>query len=177
MSSELFSSTDPIQTSSAAVSAASFDAILQHWAKSRIDAPLHVISRYDEAAKQLVVVGGILQGVFTAILVIGGIKEHPPILITLAFFAPLIIQVFCAAKVICTVPLKMEAFETYQLLLETSHAGKDDYAPLTCAIENWCATVDKLAERKHHWLFAANVSLLLNALTATFLLGMITRAH
>jgi hypothetical protein len=156
---------------------ASFEAIVQHWAKSRIDAPLRVIARYDEAAKQLVAVGGLLQGMFMAILVIGGIKEHPPILITLAFFTPLIVQVFCAAKVICTVPLRMEAFETYQLLLETSRAGNDDYAPLSRAVEKWCGTVDSLAKLKHRWLFAANISLLMNALTATFLLGMLTRIH
>lgn len=52
----------------------SFEAILQHWAKARIDGPMQVVARFDEAAKQLITVGGLLQGLFFAVVALGGVK-------------------------------------------------------------------------------------------------------
>jgi hypothetical protein len=37
-----------------------FHALLQHWAIARIDTPLDVIARFDEAAKQLIAVGHVM---------------------------------------------------------------------------------------------------------------------
>ena len=42
------------------VSRASFEAIIEHWSKSRIDSAVAAIARYDEAAKQLITLGGVL---------------------------------------------------------------------------------------------------------------------
>ena len=49
-----------------------FRALLQHWAIARIDTPLDVIARFDEAAKQLIAVGGIIQAAYVAGFAFGG---------------------------------------------------------------------------------------------------------
>jgi hypothetical protein len=38
------------------------ESIIEHWVDARIDAPVQIIAKYDEAAKQLITVGGFLQG-------------------------------------------------------------------------------------------------------------------
>jgi hypothetical protein len=37
-------------------------AIVEHWASGRLDGPVALISRFDDAGRQLVGVGGLLQG-------------------------------------------------------------------------------------------------------------------
>lgn len=46
--------------------------MVDHWVKSRVDTPVQVVGRLDDAAKQLLVVAGILQGILIAI-----VKLHP----------------------------------------------------------------------------------------------------
>ena len=85
-----------------------FRALLQHWAIARIDTPLDVIARFDEAAKQLIAVGGIIQAAYVAGFLFGSLKEALPLppwgpwgIVSL--FVPLISMIFCAARVICLV--------------------------------------------------------------------------
>jgi hypothetical protein len=56
----------------------SFEAVVQHWAKARIDGPMQVIARFDEAAKQLIATGSLLQGVFFAVVALGKWKNDFP---------------------------------------------------------------------------------------------------
>jgi hypothetical protein len=165
----------PLDTSGLFQSKQSFEAIVQHWAKARIDGPMQVIARFDEAAKQLIATGGLLQGLFFAVVALGKWKsDFPfPLWIVAAFFLPLLAMVFCAAKVICTVPLKMEAIDTYILMQragDPSGVGGED---LTGAMRRWCFTVDRIALVKHRWLFAANLLFLASSiLTLVMLLGL-----
>lgn len=92
-----------------------FRALLQHWAITRIDTPLNVIARFNEAAKQLIAVGGIIQAAYVAGFVFGGFKEKLEWWGIVSLFVPLISMSFCAAKVICLIPKKTHAFSTYEL--------------------------------------------------------------
>jgi hypothetical protein len=41
--------------------------IIEHWVKARIDGPMQALARYDDAAKQLITIGGFLQGGLIAV--------------------------------------------------------------------------------------------------------------
>ena len=150
-----------------------FESVVQHWAKARIDGPMQVIGRFDEAAKQLIATGGLLQGVFFAVVALGEWKTKFPsssLWIVALFFLPLLALVFCAAKVICTVPLKMEAIDTYLLMLHASDPAGVSSEELTDAVKRWCSTIDRIALVKHRWLFAANLLFLASSLLTLVLL-------
>jgi len=154
----------------------SFEVILQHWAKARIDGPMQVIARFDEAAKQLIATGGLLQGPFFAVVALGKWKNDFPFPLWLVplFFLPLLALVFCAAKVICTVPLQMEAIDTYMLMKRAADPVGVDDKELTKAVRGWCSTVDRIALVKHRWLFAANLLFLASSfLTLVLLLVLV----
>jgi hypothetical protein len=162
----------PIATPGLFQSGQSFEAVVQHWAKARIDGPMQVIARFDEAAKQLIATGGLLQGLFFAVVAIGKWKNDFPFALWIvgAFFLPLLAMVFCAAKVICTVPLKMEAIDTYLLMQRASNPSGVSGEDLTDAMRRWCRTVDRIAVVKHRWLFAANLLFLVSSLVTLAML-------
>src|SRR3954447_22792286 len=92
-----------------------FDAIVEHWAKARIDIPMQVLGRFDDAAKQLIALGSIWQGLYIGIFTLGNFQQKIPIWALGLLSIPLILVISCAAQAICTVPLKKEAFDTYTL--------------------------------------------------------------
>lgn len=141
-----------------------FESVLQHWAVARIDGPMKVTERFDEAAKQLIVVGGLMQGLFFAVVALKNPGSQAPLWIVSLFFLPLIALVFCAAKVICIVPLKMEAINTYTLMRRAMDGVPD--RELTAAVEEWCREIDRIAKEKHAWLFKANMLFLLSSVLA-----------
>lgn len=156
-------------------SKASLEAVLQHWAKARIDGPLQLVARFDEAAKQLIATGGVLQGLFFAVVALGSWKNaFPfPLWIVSLFFLPLLALVFCAAKVICTVPLQMEAMGTY-LLMQRIGGGGAPAKDILESLQRWCKTIDRIALVKHRWLFSANILFLVSSLTTiVMLLGLV----
>src|SRR5437773_4925727 len=81
----------------------SFEAIVEHWAIARIDGPVDTISRYDEAAKQLITLGGLLQGVYVAAFAFGNVSPRVPVWLLLPMFVPILALIFCAALAVCTV--------------------------------------------------------------------------
>jgi hypothetical protein len=133
-----------------------FRALLQHWAIARIDTPLDVIARFDEAAKQLIAVGGIIQAAYVAGFAFGGLKGALPTWGIVLLFAPLILMIFCAAKVICLVPKELQAFSTYELFKQM-RSGIEE-AKIDSAMNEWCKGIDSLAKKKRLWLHAANLS-------------------
>ena len=133
-----------------------FEALLKHWATARIDSPLDVIARFDEAAKQLIAVGGIIQAAYIAGFAFGSLKGALPTWGVIALFAPLISMIFCAAKVICLVPKKLEALSTYELFKQMQSGIQE--ADVDVAMNEWCRDVDSLAKKKRLWLHAANLS-------------------
>jgi hypothetical protein len=149
-----------------------FKTFVEHWAKSRLDVPMQVISRFDDAAKQLITIGSILQGLYIAAFTFGNLKHQVPTWLLCVLFAPLILLIFCAAQAICVVPLKKEAFDTYALF--KSEAGLTD-EELTSAMHKWCQNIDKIADRKHLWLRFAKYFLVINSAITLLVLLFLMR--
>src|SRR5215213_4520283 len=145
-----------------------FETILEHWAKARIDTPLQILARFDEAAKQLITIGGTLQGLLIAVFAFTTLQ---PRLSREAIFLVvflLVAFIFCAARVICTLPPRMEAMGAYKLFRNIAEPGASD-AELTDAIHKWCVDVENLAKKKHRWLTAANVLFIISFAVTLFL--------
>ena len=149
-----------------------FDTVVDHWAKSRLDVPLQVIARFDDAAKQLITIGSILQALYIAAFTFGNLKQLVPLWLLALLFIPLILLIVCAAQAICVVPVKKEAFDTYSLF--KSHSGLSD-EELTSAVDKWCQTIDGFADDKHRWLKWAKFFLVLNSLVSLGLLLGLTQ--
>lgn len=147
----------------------SFETIVEHWAKARIDVPTQLAIRFDDAAKQLITVGGILQGLYLAAFTFGAFKDKVSVLVFLPLFVPLISLIFCAAKVICAIPLRMEAYETYKLFQggpEISITQEN----IGAAMVKWCEAIEDLVEQKRKWLHRANISFFLGSVLALVML-------
>lgn len=148
------------------------DIVVDHWAKSRLDVPMQVISRFDDAAKQLITIGSILQALYIAAFTFGNLKQQVPLWLLALLFIPLILLIACAAQAICVVPVKKEAFETYTLFKSSSELTDEE---LTMAVDKWCQTIDGFADDKHRWLKAAKFFLVLNSLVSLgVLLGLMS---
>ena len=85
---------------------ATFEAVVQHWAKARIDTPMQIIAKFDDAAKQLITIGSTLQGLYIAVFTFGDTKGEIPIYLLASLSVPLVLLIACAAQAICAVPLK-----------------------------------------------------------------------
>jgi len=152
-----------------------FRALLQHWAIARIDTPLDVIARFDEAAKQLIAVGGIIQAAYVAGFVFGGFKEKLEWWGIVSLFVPLISMCFCAAKVICLVPKKTHALSTYELFKQM-RSGIEE-AEVDSAMNEWRKDIDSLAKKKRRWLHAANLSFWFAFAITLGILGWFAMTH
>ena len=150
-----------------------FQALLQHWAIARIDTPLDVIARFDEAAKQLIVVGGIIQAAYVTGFAFG--KLALPWWEIVPLFVPLISMIFCAAKVICLVPEKTHAFSTYELFKQMRSSIEE--AEVDSAMDEWCKDIDSLAKKKRLWLHAANLSFVFAFAITLGILGWFAITH
>jgi hypothetical protein len=159
---------EPAITDEAAVK--SFQAIIEHWGRGRIDMPLQVMARFDDAAKQLIAVGGAFQTLFLAVYAFGPVKGNVPLPAVLLLFVPLVAMIYCAARVVCTVPQKLEAKRAFVLFL----CGVSDGLTrerLADSFEEWCCDVEGVAERKHIWFKRANWLFLFSALSILGLLA------
>jgi hypothetical protein len=145
--------------------------LLAHWAEARIDSPLNVIGRLDEAAKQLIAVGGIIQAAYVAGFAFGDLTGKLPDWAIVALFVPLISMIFCAAKVICLIPKDLEASDTYELF-KRMRSGFEE-KEVDSAMSRWCKGVDSLAKKKRLWLHVANLSFVFAFAMNTLHFGMV----
>lgn len=140
-----------------------FTNIVEHWGKARIDVPMQLLARFDDAAKQLIILATFLQGVYFSVFTFGNLKQPLHLVILFFLFISLFSIIVCAAKAVCTVPLKKEAFDTYALFKTSSGLSE---AELTNAVDLWCKGIDKIADDKHYWLIRAQYFLYANAFIA-----------
>lgn len=129
-----------------------FDAVVQHWAKARIDNPLQVASRLDDSARQLIAVGGILEGLLIAVFTFGKAIDNPPSDYVIAAFLSLLVMSACAAITIYTQTKDLGAFPIYQMLRQP---GPTRLESLDREVKDWCDTLGKVVARKRAWLTAA----------------------
>ncbi|MDX6447078.1 MAG: hypothetical protein QOH71_4152 [Blastocatellia bacterium] len=141
----------------------SFEAVLQHWGKARIDTSLQLITRFDDAAKQLIAIGGTLQGLLIAVFAFSNAASRIPVWGIPLIVVVLLAFMFCAARVICTLPPAAEARGSYALFRKVGTSGVSD-EELTTAVHNWCVEIDTLAKNKHWWLLRANILFLFSSL-------------
>jgi hypothetical protein len=142
----------------------SFQVVLQHWAKARIDTPLQLVARFDDAAKQLIAIGGMIQGLMIAVFAFSGASPRIPAWGILVIVGLLLLFIFCAARVICTLPPELEAMKAYKLF-KIGTAGVAD-EELESAIYTWCHEIKVLITKKHWWLRSANILFLVSSAVA-----------
>jgi hypothetical protein len=146
----------------------SFDVVLQHWAKARIDTPLQLVGRFDDAAKQLIAIGGTLQGLLIAVFAFSNAAPRIPAWGILVIVGLLLLFIFCAARVICTLPRRLETLSAFSLFERIASAGVPK-PELENEVHTWCVEIERLAKTKHAWLFAANVLFLLSSAVTVLL--------
>jgi hypothetical protein len=149
----------------------SFESVIEHWAKVRIEGPVDTISRYDEAAKQLITLGGLLQGIYVAAFAFGDVSQRIALWLLLPMFVPILTLIFCAARAVCTIFPQMQAYGVYKLFQSGLPRGLDS-AALDKAIEEWCHSVDSTARTKRAWLHVANTLFFASSLLTVVLLGL-----
>lgn len=152
-----------------------FDAFIEHWAKARIDGPMQAIARYDDAAKQLVTVGGLMQALLVAAY--SSMSQQPgaasmvvegQMAALASFFFFLLLFFVCVVGVCWTQP-KMDAYEVSSLLVNAVDQciKKKD---LVSMVKNWCEDIDGIRRRKKWWMAGASGSFIFCSLLMTYLL-------
>jgi hypothetical protein len=151
----------------------SIDQLIVHWVKARIDEPLELIERYDSAARQLISLGGVLQGAYVGIFAIGEMKSKAPLPLVATLFGLLLLVVFAATFAICQFQKELNAYGAFQLVqaLTPENAG----AAVEEEMRHWCEAVDRLARSKHFWLRLSTSALMLSFVAAGVLLSKLMK--
>lgn len=152
-----------------------FKALIEHWAKARIDGPMEAVARYDDAAKQLVTIGSLMQGLLVVAYSLMG--KQPGSVVQLGGWQPIFIWAFlaflilfftCAAGVCWTQP-KMNAVEIDRFLINTL-TGCFSETDLSGMIRSWCKDIDKIRKWKKRWLTGASIFFMLCSVMMVVLL-------
>jgi hypothetical protein len=148
------------------------ETFVQHWTKARIDEPREIMARYDDAARQLIAVSGLLQGVYLAVFSFGNLKQSLPTGFLIPMFIPLLAVVYSAATVLCSVPTDFNVHRIFELL--RGHDGDGGVAvAISGSIKEWCENADAVAGKKRRWLHAANISFILASAVTVILLTVL----
>ena len=152
-----------------------FHTLIEHWAKARIDGPMQAVARYDDAAKQLVTIGGLMQGVLVAAYSLMGRQggaDSPTsswqLVLVLSFLTALILFFVCAAGVCWTQP-KMESREIYHFLLRTL-TGCFNEKDIRELVKGWCMEIDTIRKVKRRWMMWASGSFIVSSVLMMALL-------
>lgn len=154
------------------VSAPCFTSLIDHWAKARIDGPVQTIARYDDAAKQIITLGGVLQSLLVAAYAIvrpaetvslASLFQQPTTWLFLLYLAAFL-WFFVCVIMSCQQRLKMKGdagTDVYDVHTLIQHAAEGCLLPgeVSAAVKNWCVRVDRLIEYKHKWIQQACISL------------------
>lgn len=140
-------------------SARVFDSLVEHWAKSRIDAPLQMIARLDDVARHVIVVAGVLEGLMVAVFKLdqGGRLPYPGISIAAGVF--LLAAVLLAVVTLFQQPKYSKISEVYDLLRGNDRASPDVLKGLDTQVTDWCRKLSAAAKRKHVFTGASLVAL------------------
>lgn len=118
--------------------------VIEHWAKSRIDSPLQMIARFDDAAKQIIAVIGILWGILIATAKFG---SRPLTVFSLLAAGSLLVAIVLAAWVVILPARYMGALEIYRDL-RCARSDRVMEENVDKRIERWCLDVGSVAQRK-----------------------------
>jgi hypothetical protein len=129
--------------------------VIEHWAKARIDSPIQLIARLDDAAKQVITVTGLLQG---ALIAVAKVHDKPLTPYALGASTALLLALLCAAVVICLPPHDMWAHQLYRDL----KCARDDLTlqqQLDGRFKEWCTQIGNAAKQKRVVLTVAIILL------------------
>jgi hypothetical protein len=133
-----------------------FNQLIQYWGKARIDAPLQLVARYDEAGKQLVTIGTALQTLFTALFFTGHLRSviaaTPAILIS----GSLGLVILLAGLAVCWVHVDTEVLSTFALFKQPDLND----AAIWNALSAWCEQLGDTVKAKRRFLILAKVFLI-----------------
>jgi len=145
----------------------------EHWRKVWNEAPVQVLTRVEDAAKQLIVVTAGLQSLYASIVafsnirtqVMGTLGDMPRVLILLLFFTPLVcwlMSLFCATRVF--VPRVRPGINFNEMSTSAWQKVKDAYGQASEEKLHWL-------HRSHRWLITSFVLLLVTVLFLLFFPG------
>lgn len=127
--------------------------ITQHWMKARIDAPLAVMDRLDQNAKQMIALAAGLQAVLTAVIKLAGITDKGMLSLAIVSFALLFLSTICSAFLLFQQP----AYTGLKPIV--SFLEQDDPVEIVRLfggqVEQMCKEFDSLLRRKKHLLVGA----------------------
>lgn len=132
-----------------------FERIVDRWAHSQMDSALATIARLDDAAKQLIGLGGVLQGVYFVAFKFGDVGGPLVYVGILIVFVPLVLMILFAAQCVCRVRLGASAMTAYRLFRDGRETGVRIDA-LNDSIDGWCGQIDRVIEDKRRWVHRAN---------------------
>jgi hypothetical protein len=141
-------------------------AFLEHWGKARIDGPMLAIARYDDAAKLLITIGGLLQAVlavgYSFMLNYMNPSMNTGLLkgISIGVFISLLIS-FSFAGAVCWPQPKMLAAK---VLLD------DNPEHLMQRVDDWCKDITNIMKVKRRLIHTAVIFFLISSLAMIGLL-------
>ena len=122
------------------------NAIVEHWAKARIDNPLDLVRRLDDGARNIILVSGALEGLLIAVLKV----DQPRFLLLSGFSiiasALLLGAVVLAVKALSEQTDQLDAYPIYSVFRSTP--PDERLQALDCRVEAWCKEVKQLAKHK-----------------------------
>lgn len=154
-----------------------FRSLIEHWAKARIEGPMQAIARYDEACKQLVTIGSLMQGLLVAAYSLM-VRQQADAAAAFIFSQRLLIYSFLASLfcffvctvVVCWMQPRMDASSVHKFLVKAMgecFTEKD----LSEMVGNWCQDIDGIRRKKKWWLtFACGFFMICSLLMMALLL-------
>jgi hypothetical protein len=142
-----------------------FTAIIEHWVDARIDGPMQVLARYDDAAKQLITIGGVVQGGFIAICAVLG--KHPtfqlkaPQILGAIVFELLLLASLSFAAWACSLQPEMQAENIAKLLRKALKVDLSEN-DLVDEVTDWCKDLEGKIELKKRWMLASKITFILS---------------
>ena len=147
--------------------------IVERWVEARIDGPMQAIARYDDAAKQLITIGGFLQGGLIAVYSALGRQQNSLMnkwqIVALLVFEGSLIGFLSFAAWSCSLQPEMQAKRIASLLKQTLEQCVSE-AYLVREVEDWCGDVQNKVEGKKNRMAAAKTLFILCTVTMSGLL-------
>jgi hypothetical protein len=133
-------------------------ALTQHWLETRLDNPLHFIARLDDAAKHILVVAGILQGILIVVVKVDTDAPARMRWFSLAALGALVITALLATLTLFVQSNRLGAHPIYKKVRKLT-SDNELWDGVDSEIEGWCRSIDRIASQKRVLLSLAMFTL------------------
>lgn len=142
--------------------------IIDHWVQARIDGPMQAIARYDDAAKQLITIGGFLQGgliaVYSALGRQQGLSMNRRQIALVLLFELSLVGFLSFAAWSCSLQPEMQA-KRIALMLKQAIEQCIAETYLVREVEDWCRDVESKVKSKKSRMTVAKILFILCTVT------------